>query len=436
MCWLMWYHVQYLFARPAHFLQLFASIGPTGEQKTKDMAEAVAKKVGATAGAGLLDFKINDSSMQQFEGVDYRDAEARRKEKEEREEAERQKALRDALLSGMAAAAAAGGLDGERAARKGVIYSEAAVYRALAEAADGGAGSKAQLSEAARLRMMLPPDHRPPARMDPWQLYDRGRIMEICAQEIAWGQKVKEAEDRKRARQQQKEQEADAEGAGAGAGAGSSSSSVSSSADVMIVDDEGDEEVPPFPLSLIDERRRLIAAGFPSWRREHFEEYIKACAKHGRHATEAIVREMASRGKEEAEVERYHTAFWAEGRGEAVLSTVPATGHGAPKGSTEWSRALGRVARGEAQLKEESRNARSLLVRLGAVTSAASGGRNGTTASVTVQVAAPGADLLPAPSPKPSPKAAASSSSAAGDATDSSNSSSAAPGGSPQSTPS
>lgn len=192
-----------------------------GKSKTRDLTDALAAKAGAM-GAGLLDFKIDSSSSQLFEGVDY-SAEGRRKA-----EQERIKALK------LAIAQSASDAMGERTAKRALMsYNEQEAFRALGTA--GGEGSVG--TEATKLRLLLPAAHRPPSRMDPWMFLDAARIKEITAMEVAYLQERL-------------------------AGGGASAS--------------GDREA--FPEALIDERSALVRAGFPTWKRADFVAYVKAAA--------------------------------------------------------------------------------------------------------------------------------------------------------------
>lgn len=299
---------------------------------------------------------------------------------------------------------AAQSAEGERAARRA-----AEVYRALDSedaGAAGGAGSGKQLSEAARLRLLLAPAHRPPSRMDPFQLNDKRRIMEICAAQIAWGSPEERAarEAARVARREAKAAKRAAAAGGAvaegtvtsaapsaasggamlvdeagGAGASASHSAVGAAPspagvaamEVEVLGDSDSEseghsddapiDVGPFPQALVDERARLVSEGFAGWKRDDFEAYVKTVARLGRGDSKSIVREVsASRGKAPAEVSRYHAAFWG-GRGEACLSGA---GSGSGSGPSDWAKVLAKVRSGETALASQARGAQSLVLRL------------------------------------------------------------------------
>lgn len=67
------------------------------------------------------------------------------------------------------------------------------------------------------------------------------------------------------------------------------------------------------PPELHEEKQRLLAEGFGEWTRVHFNNFIKASAKHGRHEHEKIAKEM---GRSVEEVKRYCEVFWTRGEAE------------------------------------------------------------------------------------------------------------------------
>jgi hypothetical protein len=283
------------------------SILAMGEKKTKDLQSAINAKIGIGAdgagGAGLLDFKIDSTSFQTFEGVDYRDAAERRGQLE--------KAARDIRLAIAQSSAEA---MGDRAAKRTVLsYNEQAVLKALGEEAAGGGGGASAKSreskEAARLRALLPPAHRPP-RLEPWHFCDRRRIQEITAMEIA---RIVEARERAKASggsgggggssaissaaasgggagERAEEDPAAAAAATAGASgalpeSGAASTDAAAPASSAASEPQAPQAVPqqqpagPFPQELIEERQALLEAGFPHWKRAHFDAFVAANAR-------------------------------------------------------------------------------------------------------------------------------------------------------------
>lgn len=67
------------------------------------------------------------------------------------------------------------------------------------------------------------------------------------------------------------------------------------------------------PADLHEEKTQLVAAGFGDWTRVHFNNFVRASAKHGRSEYEKIARDV-SRPVEETR--RYSLAFWERGASE------------------------------------------------------------------------------------------------------------------------
>lgn len=58
----------------------------------------------------------------------------------------------------------------------------------------------------------------------------------------------------------------------------------------------------------LEERDRLLEAGFSNWNRRDFNAFVRACEKYGRNALDDIAREVD--GKSEEEVRSYAQVFW------------------------------------------------------------------------------------------------------------------------------
>ncbi|KAG6726526.1 hypothetical protein I3842_02G084600 [Carya illinoinensis] len=71
--------------------------------------------------------------------------------------------------------------------------------------------------------------------------------------------------------------------------------------------DEPEEVGDPLTAEELEEKERLLEAGFSSWSRKDFNTFIRACEKYGRNDIKSIAYEME--GKTEEEVERYAKAF-------------------------------------------------------------------------------------------------------------------------------
>ena len=70
------------------------------------------------------------------------------------------------------------------------------------------------------------------------------------------------------------------------------------------------------PPELHEEKMRLMAEGFGDWTRVHFNNFIRASAKHGRNEHEKIARDV---GRPVEEARRYSQVFWERG-----VSEIPA----------------------------------------------------------------------------------------------------------------
>ncbi|KAF5452378.1 hypothetical protein F2P56_027382 [Juglans regia] len=71
--------------------------------------------------------------------------------------------------------------------------------------------------------------------------------------------------------------------------------------------DEPEEVGDPLTAEELEEKERLLEAGFSSWSRKDFNTFIRACEKYGRNDIKSIAYEME--GKTEEEVERYAKVF-------------------------------------------------------------------------------------------------------------------------------
>lgn len=92
------------------------------------------------------------------------------------------------------------------------------------------------------------------------------------------------------------------------------------------------------PQDLHEEKIRLMTEGFGDWTKNHFNNFIRASAKHGRTEYEKIAKDM-SRPAEE--IKRYCNVFWERGRTELPPQ--------------EWERVTKQIEKGEKRLEEISR---------------------------------------------------------------------------------
>lgn len=315
-----------------------------GQKKTKELQDAVNDKLGLKgtgaggSGGGFLDFKIDSSSFQVFDGVDYKDKAARDAQ------AERERTSKEIRLQMVQQASSA---LGERGAKQkvGLNYNETQIFAALAlldkqsvagPSSGGNAAAKAQRTAAAKLRNLLPVDHRPP-HLHPWMLCDRKRIQEITAMEIAHIQVQKG--EREPALLKPLPDDADEE------------TKAAAKAEAL------ETSKKPFPQELVEERRRLllpwgtpagagagagVGEGFPHWKKRDHDAFLTACTLYGRHNPQAIAEELLSRGhvKSVEEALAYHEAFWTKGPSEDYF------------GRQAFSKIAAKIEKGEKEIKD------------------------------------------------------------------------------------
>ncbi|KAF7034872.1 hypothetical protein CFC21_045830 [Triticum aestivum] len=77
--------------------------------------------------------------------------------------------------------------------------------------------------------------------------------------------------------------------------------------DTIDGEDEGTDQVEPFTAEELEEKQRLLEAGFATWTKRDFNTFIRACEKYGRNDIKGISSEME--GKTEEEVQRYAEVF-------------------------------------------------------------------------------------------------------------------------------
>ncbi len=116
------------------------------------------------------------------------------------------------------------------------------------------------------------PRHLRLNKMEDWQFFDKPRLMELQTEEIRLF-------------------------------------------DVLV--DKG--EVPPagtigklqlLPDELHAEKNRLVGEGFGNWTRVHFNNFVRACAKHGRYEFDKIAKDV---NRPIEEIKRYGETFWKKG---------------------------------------------------------------------------------------------------------------------------
>ena len=92
------------------------------------------------------------------------------------------------------------------------------------------------------------------------------------------------------------------------------------------------------PPAQQEEKIRLIGEAFADWTRVHFNNFVRASAKHGRSEYEKISKDVL---RPLDETRRYALAFWEKG-----ASDLPAA---------EWERVTKQIEKGEKRLEEISR---------------------------------------------------------------------------------
>jgi SWI/SNF-related matrix-associated actin-dependent regulator of chromatin subfamily A member 5 len=259
-----------------------------GRRKTEELNEKL-----QTADKGdLLDFKLDGSSVQTFEGVDYSGS---------------------AIAQAKAEAEMSGIFDIGKRERKEANYNENSLYHQQIKNLQGNVVRKPKKKREFRL-----PRHLRLPRMEEWQMYDRPALIKIQEEEEKAFKDLPEEEQKK----------ATAKPRGA-----------DDSAEIQEISQEPEEpfELPPL---LSEERQiektRLLAEGFSTWNRRDYSAFVRASARFGRHETEKIALEV---GKFETEASAFATAYWGK-VGESRIS------------EHEYDRVTKLIERGEKKIGE------------------------------------------------------------------------------------
>jgi SWI/SNF-related matrix-associated actin-dependent regulator of chromatin subfamily A member 5 len=272
-----------------------------GKQKTQELNEKL-----KTADKGdMLDFKLDGSSVQTFEGVDYSSAFAQ---------------ARQAEMLGI--------FDIGKRERKEANYNENTLYQRQVALQSGP--KKPKKKKDIRL-----PKHLRLPKMQEWQMYDRDALVKLSEEEEAAFKAL--PEEQQKAATVKKSEEGKAEEGAEGSG-------VSEAADPA-VETEGEEtEAPaePFELPplLSDEQQalkdNLLSEGFSTWNRFEYNAFLRGSARHGRQAYDRIAVDV---GKSEDEVRQYAEAFWGDIGQTRIMDT-------------EYERATKSIERGEKKINE------------------------------------------------------------------------------------
>lgn len=300
-----------------------------GKKKTRELNE----KLQAAEKGDMLDFKLDGgTSAQTYEGVDYSKGDFSRA------------ALQQAEMMSI--------LDMGKRERKTVAnYNEDQLYRqqlALQQ------GPQKPVMKKVKKEIKLPRHLRLP-RLDEWQMFDRKALLSIQEEEekafrllpeemqmLLKGKapsefKKEESNDIKTESERNSTVDSDT----------SNSQTIKGDNEVEETDMKDDDcgriqksltlaDIPP----LISEERqkdkdRLLAEGFSDWGRSHYNAFIKASAKYGRHMYGKISAEV---GKTESIVKQYANAFWDTKFGKARIS------------ENEYDRVVKRIEQGEKKL--------------------------------------------------------------------------------------
>lgn len=283
-----------------------------GKKKTQEMND----KLQAADKGDMLDFKLDGSSVQTFEGVDYSTS---------------------ALAQAAKTQAMLGIFDIGKRERKEANYNENRLFQRQMTALQGGPKKPKKKKE-----IRLPVYLRLP-KMHDWQMYDRETLLKISEDEEAAFKAL--PEEQQKAAVAKKTDAGTPESPTAPAGTSS-----------PMPKEEGAESTPgvtpPLPKSepatselppLISEEQqalkdKLIAEGFATWSRGHYNMFLRGSARHGRENYALIALDV---GKTETEVRQYAEAFWGE---------VGRTRISAP----EYDRATKAIERGEKRINEST----------------------------------------------------------------------------------
>lgn len=255
-----------------------------GKKKTQELNEKL-----QTADKGdLLDFKLDGSSVQTFEGVDY---------------------SQSALMQAKAQAEMLGIFDIGKRERKEANYNENTLFQRQISAQQGPPRPKK------KKEIRLPKHLRLP-RMEEWMMYDREKLNAIQAEEEAAFKALPE-DIQKKATAKQK------------------------GLDTTEDDENGDADEPFVLPDLIPEERMLektslLSEGFSSWNRFHYQAFWRGSARYGRDQLDKVALEV---GKSEESVRTFASAFWGEW-GKTRIS------------EHEYDRAVKFIERGEKKILE------------------------------------------------------------------------------------
>ena len=245
-----------------------------GKAKTDELSASLQEK----CTGDNLDFKLEySSSIQEFDGVDYADLRAREAEKKRQENLKFALSMSDAI--------------GKRERKQGVTYNADAYYREQDRQYhdDDETGRKP--------RIRIPKPRRLP-RMEPWQFYNRKRLIELF--EIEEGRFIELVK---------------------------TANASNTEGPLQLLTEEEEQE-----------REQLLQEGFKSWTNACHRRFVHAMREDGRNDFTSITKKLESFNKTEDEVRAYSTAFWTRG----PTAFPPEV----------WEKYVSQIESGEAKLEE------------------------------------------------------------------------------------
>ena len=284
-----------------------------GKKKTKEMNE----KLQAADKGDMLDFKLDGSSVQTFEGVDYSTS---------------------ALAQQAKAQAMLGIFDIGKRERKEANYNENSLYQQQIAALQSGPKKPKKKKE-----IRLPVYLRLP-KMHDWQMYDRETLLKISEEEEAAFKALPEEQQKAAVAKRTEAITTEATTASTVLASDAVSTTPGTATEEAVPAETTNPATVPAELPpLISEEQQalkdqLISEGFSTWNRADYNAFLKASARHSRENYALIALDV---GKTEEEIRQYAEAFW----GELGRTRIP---------EAEYERATKAIERGEKKINEVS----------------------------------------------------------------------------------
>lgn len=257
-----------------------------GKRKTEELNE----KLKSADKGDMLDFKLDGSSVQTFEGVDY---------------------SKNALAQAQAEADLLGVFSIGKRERREANYNENSLYQRQINALQGEKKPKKKKEAKLPKNLRLP-------RMEEWQMYDREALTKIHEEVVSAFKNLPE------------DQQKMATGV-------KTTETKDGDAENLENENETPFELPPLiSPERQAEKDRLLSEGFSDWNRSDYNSFVKASARYGRDELDKIALEV---GKPETAVRQYAAAFWNE-VGKSRIN------------EHEYDRAIKAIERGEKKIGE------------------------------------------------------------------------------------